>query len=263
MICIDNACTDVYFNLATEEYLLKHSGEEVFMLWQSEPSVILGRHQDIYAEVNLKYIREKGIKPARRFSGGGAVYHDGGNLNLTFIDTMSNPDFNRYIQRIVSMLRQLGVEACPNERKGLNIEGMKISGSAQSIYKERVLFHATLLIESDLQQLVQSLDADTEQKGRKLSGQTSKVASVKSPVANLLPFLSQHSTVEEVKAFVFRYFLSESPLNAPASLSEKHLIEIEALKRSKYQTENWIYGTAAPAFSLIPAFQTPSCDRNT
>ena len=87
MLCIHNTQTDPYFNLAAEEYLLKNFKENIFMLWQNEPSIVIGKHQDVWAEVNLKFVQDQQIKIARRFSGGGAVYHDPGNLNLTFIET--------------------------------------------------------------------------------------------------------------------------------------------------------------------------------
>ena len=91
MFCIDNRCTDVYFNLAVEEYLLKQTQGDYFVIWQSEPSVVMGKNQSVRAEVNEDYRIEKGIRLARRFSGGGAVYHDKGNINLTFIETTSQP----------------------------------------------------------------------------------------------------------------------------------------------------------------------------
>lgn len=242
MICINNTCTQVYFNLAAEEYLLKNYEEDVFMLWQNEPSVIIGKHQDIYAEVNLDYAQEKGIKVARRFSGGGAVYHDAGNLNLTFIETRQNPDFNEYIRRIVSMLNTLGIHAYPDERRGLNVNGLKISGSAQSIHKNRVLFHATLLVSSDLSQLVTSLEASPENQRMSAREQRIRVRSVKSPVANLLSHLPKSMEIEEVKEFILHYFLSENLRNFKQAFSPADFSKILQLKEEKYGTKDWIYG---------------------
>ena len=108
MFCIDNRCTDVYFNLAVEEYLLKQTQGDYFVIWQSEPSVVMGKNQSVRAEVNEDYRIEKGIRLARRFSGGGAVYHDKGNINLTFIETTSQPLFEDYLQRIVGFLETMG-----------------------------------------------------------------------------------------------------------------------------------------------------------
>ena len=128
MFCIDNRCTDIYFNLAAEEYLLKQKRGNFFMLWQSEPSVVMGKNQSVRAEVNEDYRIEKGIRLARRFSGGGAVYHDKGNINLTFIETTSQPLFEDYLQRIVGFLETMGVTAYTDERLGIYLDGKKISG---------------------------------------------------------------------------------------------------------------------------------------
>ena len=150
MFCIDNRCTDVYFNLAVEEYLLKQTQGDYFVIWQSEPSVVMGKNQSVRAEVNEDYRIEKGIRLARRFSGGGAVYHDKGNINLTFIETTSQPLFEDYLQRIVGFLETMGVTAYTDERLGIYLDGKKISGSAQCIHKNRVMYHCTLLFSANL-----------------------------------------------------------------------------------------------------------------
>ena len=127
MLCIHNTQTDPYFNLAAEEYLLKNFKENIFMLWQNEPSIVIGKHQDVWAEVNLKFVQDQQIKIARRFSGGGAVYHDPGNLNLTFIETGQIMQTDKYTIQIMNFLKTLGVHVEVDERKGLTIGGFKIS----------------------------------------------------------------------------------------------------------------------------------------
>ena len=104
MLCIYNIHTDAWFNLAAEEYLLKNFSEDIFMLWQNEPAVVIGKHQNIWVETDLEYIKEKQIRVARRFSGGGAVYHDMGNLNLTFIENSSQIDSIRFTENIIRFL---------------------------------------------------------------------------------------------------------------------------------------------------------------
>ena len=121
MLCIHNTQTDPYFNLAAEEYLLKNFKENIFMLWQNEPSIVIGKHQDVWAEVNLKFVQDQQIKIARRFSGGGAVYHDPGNLNLTFIETGQIMQTDKYTIQIMNFLKTLGVHVEVDERKGLTI----------------------------------------------------------------------------------------------------------------------------------------------
>ena len=128
MFCIDNRCTDVHFHLAAEEYLLKQKRDNFFMLWQSAPSVVIGKHQSVQAEVDEEYLRQNGIALARRFSGGGAVYHDEGNINLSFIETVERPDFEYYLQRTVDFLETMGIDAYADKRLGLYVGGRKISG---------------------------------------------------------------------------------------------------------------------------------------
>lgn len=163
MLCIHNTQTDPYFNLAAEEYLLKDFKENIFMLWQNEPSIVIGKHQDVWAEVNLKFVQDQQIKIARRFSGGGAVYHNPENLNLTFIETGQIMQTDKYTIQIMNFLKTLGIHVEVDERKGLTIGGFKISGSAQSIHKNRYMHHATLLFSTDLDRLVTSLKSTSRQ----------------------------------------------------------------------------------------------------
>ena len=132
--CIDNRCTDVYFNLAAEEYLLKKKKDNFFMVWQSAPSVVIGKHQSVRKETDEAYLRANDIALARRFSGGGAVYHDEGNLNLSFIETVERPDFEYYLRQTVDFLETLGIVAYTDKRMGIYVDGRKVSGSAQCIH---------------------------------------------------------------------------------------------------------------------------------
>lgn len=240
MHCIDNRLTDVYFNLAAEEYLLKHTDKNVFMLWQSEPAVVIGRHQELFDEVNTTFADEKQIKIARRFSGGGAVFHDLGNLNLTFIETNATVDFDVYSQRMIDMLASLGIKATVDERRGLHIDGLKISGSAQSIYKDRVLFHATLLFSSDLEHLNGSLAGNPNgiitRPKRKIA-----VKSVKSPVTNISNHLPSSFSLEDFKNHIISYYTNSEIQNQSYFFSSDDLSQIEQLRHSKYATESWIF----------------------
>lgn len=242
MLYVDNTCTDVYFNLAAEEYLLKNSTEDIFMLWQNEPSVIIGKHQNIFREVNVPYAQEKGLKLARRFSGGGAVYHDAGNLNFTFIETRSNPDFDRYVETIKKVLAQWNIPVESDERRGLYVNKLKISGSAQSIHKNRILFHATLLVDSDLEKLKRSLEGAFDSTILSKGKQTFNVPSVKSPVTNLLSFLPKGTTLQQVKESVLSYFREfVDSVSSDTIFLQEIRSEINALKESRYITNDWIY----------------------
>lgn len=240
MLCIDNRITDVYFNLAAEEYFLKNSRENVFMLWQNEPSVIIGKHQDIFEEVNTGFADETRIKIARRFSGGGAVYHDAGNLNMTFIETKACADFDEFSDRILALLASLGLEASCDERRGIYIHGLKISGSAQSIHKDRVLFHATLLFSSDLKRLNISLESLP---GQKRAGSKRKVAvkSVRSTVTNISEHLPHPIGMEELKSYIIDYYVKENEGSRIYAFTAEDIHDIEYLKSIKYATDSWIY----------------------
>jgi len=218
MTCINSIYTDPYFNIATEKYLLQCSAEDVFMMWQNEPSVIIGKHQDVRTEVNMDFANKHRIKIGRRISGGGAVYHDLGNVNLTFIENSKKRDFNKYLQMIIGFLATVGIQAQPDKRLGLTVNGLKISGSAQYIYKDRTLFHASLLFSTDLLVLEKVLDSP-------VADPRIYVRSVKSPVTNICEHLSVPMRIDEFKQKITNYFSGENYL-----LSKQDIIEIERLK---------------------------------
>lgn len=240
MFCIDNRCTDIYFNLAAEEYLLKQKRENYFMLWQSEPSVVIGKNQSVEAETDGNYMKGNGIRLARRFSGGGAVYHDKGNINLTFIETIQQPDFEYYLQQVLDFLETVGITAHADERLGVYIDGQKISGSAQCIHKNRVMYHCTLLFSTDLVALNRSLS------GR--SGVTEMipgskgvraVSSVRSEVTNICEHLPQPMDIKRFLYLIFHYFLNENESNRLYRFTKEDLSAIEHLQTEKYADEEW------------------------
>ena len=242
MFCIDNRCTDVYFNLAVEEYLLKQTQGDYFVIWQSEPSVVMGKNQSVRAEVNEDYRIEKGIRLARRFSGGGAVYHDKGNINLTFIETTSQPLFEDYLQRIVGFLETMGVTAYTDERLGIYLDGKKISGSAQCIHKNRVMYHCTLLFSANLDVLHTVLKGKSDEL-ESIPGLKNirAVPSVPSEVVNLNCFLDVSVNIKRFIHLLFHYFLIEDEQNSIYHFSRKDLAAIELLKVEKYANEDWIH----------------------
>lgn len=247
MLCINNTDTDPYFNIASEEYLLKNSEENIFMLYRNEPSVIIGKHQNVEVEVNTKFAENNQIKIIRRFSGGGAVYHDLGNINLTFIESGTNLNFDRFTNAMIGMLSYLvGVEAKADARRGLTISGYKISGSAQGIYKNRVMYHATLLFSSDLTSLTTSLEGTdliaSPKTSRKLS-----VKSVKSPVTNIIEHLESKVGIDEFSKQILNFFIEKNKENSLYEFSKKDRIEIKNLINNKYSTREWNYEGAVPS----------------
>lgn len=219
MLIIDNPNTNPYFNIATESYLLKNSSKDIFMLWQNEPSVIIGRHQNVDAEVNSGFALDNNIKIARRISGGGAVYHDLGNINLTFIERHTNFDFAKYPKMIIGFLNTLGINATEDRRFGLEIDGLKISGSAQYIYKDVSLFHATMLFSTNLEILNKVLRKGNNIEKRKY------IKSVYSPVTNICEHLETPMAIGDFKSKILDHFTGDS-----YTLDEKELALIEQLK---------------------------------
>ncbi|WP_321425814.1 lipoate--protein ligase family protein [uncultured Bacteroides sp.] len=240
MLCINNPYTDAYFNLAAEEYLLHSFSEDIFMLWQNEPSVIIGKHQNVWAEVNLDFVREKQIKVVRRYSGGGAVYHDAGNLNFTFIENNSNADFDKFSKQILKILAKAGVDAKADERRSITIDGLKISGSAQCIHKNRVMYHATLLFSTDLLNLSAALLSNPEQlKNSNITQRSVAVKSVRSSVTNIREYIPGLLQIKDFKRLVMNYFFDNKMGNQTYSFSKEDEEAIRKLKEQKYSTWNW------------------------
>ncbi|WP_300704744.1 lipoate--protein ligase family protein [Bacteroides sp.] len=249
MLCIDNRCTDIYWNLAAEEYLLKQKKDNYFMLWQSDPCVVIGKHQNVQAEVDEHYLQEKGISLARRFSGGGAVYHDMGNINLSFIETVNQPDFEYYLQQTIDFLDQMGVTAYSDKRMGIYVDGRKISGSAQCIHKNRVMYHCTLLFSTDLEVLNASLRGNSDSENLLPGSQTVRaVPSVRSEVTNISEHLITPVTVKRIIRLLLHYFL-ENDENQSYRFTHKDVEAIERLKNEKYANEEWIYNKSVLTFT--------------
>ncbi len=253
LLCINNYCTDPFFNLATEEYLLKNRQENVFMLWQNVPTVVVGKHQNIHAEINHDFISERNIKVARRLSGGGTVYHDLGNLNFTYIMTGEQGkmvDFTKYTNDILEVLNNLGANAVRNKRNDLIINNKKISGNAEHIFKQRVIHHGTLLFNSDLD----TLDETIKVKEGKYTDKA--VQSVRSKVTNILPHLNTEISLDEFRKALIDHILVKYENASLYELSENEKKAIEKLKHEKYTQWEWIYGYS-PKYILSRKIEKP------
>lgn len=235
--CIYSPFTDIYFHLAAEEYLLKQGNEDIFMLWQDTPSVVIGKHQRLRSEVDQEWAEREQVHIARRFSGGGTVYHDLGNVNLTFIETTPRlPEFVTYLQRTLDFLNSMGVMATGGERLGIYLNGLKISGSAQCLYKDRVLYHCTLLYDTDLTALHQALNPEPMVDDETLSS-VYAVPSVRSEVTNIRKHLSA-GTVTDFKEKAFLYFSKSQSVSA---FTREEIEAINQLREEKYIQKEWIY----------------------
>ena len=233
--CIYSPFSDIYFHLAAEEYLLKQGNEDIFMLWQDTPSVVIGKHQRLRSEVDQEWAEREQVHIARRFSGGGAVYHDLGNL--TFIETAPRlPEFVTYLQRTLDFLNSMGLMATGDERLGIYLNGLKISGSAQCLYKDRVLYHCTLLYDTDLTALHQALNPAPMVDDEMLSS-VYAVPSVRSEVTNIRRHLSA-GTVTDFKEKAFQYFSKSQSVSA---FTREEIEAINQLREEKYIQKEWIY----------------------
>ena len=235
--CIYSPFSDIYFHLAAEEYLLKQGNEDIFMLWQDTPSVVIGKHQRLRSEVDQEWAEREQVHIARRFSGGGTVYHDLGNVNLTFIETTPRlPEFVTYLQRKLDFLNSMGLMATGGERLGIYLNGLKISGSAQCLYKDRVLYHCTLLYDTDLTALHQALNPEPMVDDEMLSS-VYAVPSVRSEVTNIRRHLSA-GTVTDFKEKAFQYFSKSQSVSA---FTKEEIEAVNQLREEKYIQKEWIY----------------------
>ena len=228
-----NENTDPYFNLASEQYLLDNEEDDVFMLWRNSPAVIIGRNQNAYAEINRKFVTENNIAVVRRLTGGGAVFHDLGNINFTFITKKGETgalDFARFCQPVIDALRALGVPAELSGRNDMTANGRKFSGNAQCVYNGRVMHHGTLLFDADMTKMSGALNADLEK--MKSNG----VKSVRARVCNLKEYLPDMSVTE------LKSYLESSMGQSSVPFSDGQIKGIEKLKKEKYESWEWDYG---------------------
>ena len=256
MIYIADNNTDPYWNLAAEEYLLKHLTQPVFRLWRNSNSIIVGQYQNTIAEVDIEYVKQHNINVVRRMTGGGAVFHDLGNLNFTFIEPHtkteeSNAMFRRFTAPIVEALNSLGVKAYLEGRNDLMIDGRKFSGNAMCISNGRVLQHGTLLFSTSMNNLGEALKSRPE----KFIGKA--VKSNVSRVTNISEHLPHPMSIDEIQHYLGEYICSHCNLSGqngeisqitPYSYTEADLEAIEKLKNEKYGLDSWNFGHS-PTYS--------------
>lgn len=255
MLIVILSSTDPYFNLATEEYLLKSKEEDIFMLWQNEKSIIIGKSQNTLAEINYDKVKERSVNVVRRLSGGGAVYHDLGNLNYTFITNSGKEDFlnfEKFSRPIIDALATLGITASLSGRNDLLIGERKFSGNAQYVYKNRILHHGTLLFDTDLEALGELLNVKEEKIKSK------GIQSVRSRVTNIIEYLSQKNfTITDFKNTITTHVLTTFPDAEIYKLSENDISAISKLADSVYNTWEWNFGSS-PKYTFNKTTKTSS-----
>ncbi|MCA1761104.1 MAG: lipoate--protein ligase, partial [Bacteroidales bacterium] len=223
--------------------------EDIFMLWQSENTVVVGKHQNALAEINYPFVHKKGITVARRISGGGTVFHDAGNVNFAYIKNVKSPaeiSFKLFTKPVVEALAKLGITATTSGRNDLLVESKKISGNAEHVFKNRVLHHGTLLFNSNLETLGQSIKVVPG----KYHGKA--VQSNRSVVANIFPFLKKQLSVNDFSTFLLNVQL-ENSANSVYELNEKDNQAIQKMVDEKFKTWNWNYGYS-PKYSFKNEF---------
>ena len=238
MLIVHRPHTDPYFNIAAEEYFLKNFREDIFMLWQSEASIIVGKHQNTLAEINYPYVKENKIPVIRRISGGGTVFHDLGNLNFTFIRNGEKGklvDFRKFTDPMIAVLNEMGVPAVFERKNDLRVKGRKISGNAEHVFKDRVLHHGTLLFSSQLDDLGKALKVKPDRFRDKA------VKSNRGTVANVSDFLKKPMEIEEFRNRIIKHIYQEN-ISAFYKMTAEDIWEIEKLKDEKYASWKWNFG---------------------
>ncbi len=247
MLCIKSISTSPSFNLALEEYLFNKTKEDVFLIYQNEPSVIIGKHQIANAECNIPYIFDRNIYIYRRISGGGTVYHDLGNLNYGFISRKKESaqvNFKYYNSIIISFLNSFGLSAEWNHRNSIEISGLKISGVAEHLNQNSVLHHGTLLFNANLLNLDRAVSSNIEKYFHH------GVLSKRSKVGNICDFLENEIAIEAFSEMLMNFVLSASSANSLYFLSSAQIIEIEKIAEERYKSWEWNFGYS-PAYEFL------------
>jgi lipoate-protein ligase A len=256
MLFIDNkGITDPRINLAIEEYALKNLdiNQTYFLFYINEPSIIIGKNQNTIEEINAEYVEKNGIHVVRRLSGGGAVYHDLGNLNYSFItkdDGESFHNFRKFTEPVIAALKKLGVNAELSGRNDIEVGGRKISGNAQFSTKGRMFSHGTLMLNSEMENVVAAL------KVKKEKIESKGIKSVRSRVANISEFLEKKISIEEFRSFLLRNIFDGQQEIPEYVLTEEDWTKIHELSKERYQSWDWNYGKS-PKFNLQRSHRFP------
>ena len=244
MIYIESGSTNPYYNLALEEFVFENldRGKEYFMLWQNENSIIVGKYQNTAEEINRAAVDAQGIRVARRLSGGGAVYHDMGNLNFTFVVDKQNVDglnFRVFVEPVVETLKSFGVEAEFSGRNDILVNGMKISGNSQYVKKDRVMHHGCIMLDSNLDKVQDALRVS------KAKIESKSIKSVRSRVTTINEHAPNPIPMELFKQTLKRQVMSGKD-EGSYELTDADRSVVNALIKEKYGTWDWNYG-ASPA----------------
>ena len=255
MLIIESPSHNAYFNIASEEFLMKkYPGKEIFLLYVNAPSIIVGKFQNTLAEINLDYVNEHNIKVVRRMSGGGAVYHDLGNLNFSFHVPHEDQDFfdfSQFTQPVIDLLNSLGVPAELKGRNDLLVDGKKFSGNAKLSRHGKIVQHGTILIDSEMHVLAEALKVNP----LKFIDKATK--STRARVTNLKKYLPEDFTPETFRQKLIEFMLKENSGSVMLEFSEEEKAEIQKLADEKYATWDWNFGFS-PNYNFSRAIKIPA-----
>lgn len=258
MYFIDNkGITDPRINLAIEEYVLKNMDiekDDFLLFYINQPSIIIGKNQNTIEEINTDYVEENGVIVVRRLSGGGAVYHDLGNLNFSFLtkdDGNSFHNYKKFTQPVVDALAKLGVNAELSGRNDILAEGRKVSGNAQYATRGRMFSHGTLMFDTEIDAVVSAL------KVKKDKIESKGIKSVRSRVANITEFLTESMTVEQFRMDILKSIFDGEENIKYYELTEQDWENIHKISKERYQQWDWNYGKS-PRFNIQKMHRFPS-----
>lgn len=251
MRCVYSTSNNPHFNLATEEYFLKNSQDEMFLLYTNEPCIVVGKHQNLLSEINWQFVNDHTIKLARRISGGGTVYQDFNNLNFSFIHNCTNLEqinFTKYTYPVLVALRDMGLDVEFSGRNDILLDTKKISGNAMHIFKSRVLSHGTLLFNTDLNQLSAALNNNPQKYFDKA------IKSVRSKVTNISNYLNPSKSIDEFSHELFKNIVEKSGVYSLNPITALETESINQISKEKFETWEWIFGYS-PKYLFQNSFQ--------
>ncbi|WP_296116164.1 lipoate--protein ligase [uncultured Eubacterium sp.] len=256
VVFIESNSNDPRFNLALEQYVFDEmpTDREYFWLWQNHNTIVVGKHQNTVQEINHEYVKEHDITVVRRLSGGGAVYHDMGNVNFTFIADAGNMEqlnLQAFCLPVVNTLEQIGVKAEVSGRNDITIDGKKFSGNSQYIKHGRIMHHGTLMFDSDLSVVSKALQVSSDKYESK------GFQSVRSRVTNIRPYVPGDMGMETFKSILKKYMVFGSDVEV-YHLNEEDLTRIRKIQEERYNTWEWTYGES-PEFTVHKKRRIEGC----